>query len=120
MALKLHAGILDRIVTILVPAKAVNAHFGTRDTSWTEGPIIRAQVRDVLPSRGGDLADGVEIQANPARVRFRYRTDVTQSSRLRIDGEDYRVIAGPAEIGERRRTWMEVMVERYSTEGETP
>jgi head-tail adaptor len=120
MALELHAGILDRVVQILGPTKVVNPIYGTRDTTWAPIADVRAEIQDVLPSRGSTLADGIEITSRPARVRMRWRADVTQSTRLKIDGLEYKVVAGPAEIGERRKSWMELLVERLSTEGNSP
>ena len=82
-------------------------------------------MQDALPSRGEQLADGIDVAARPARVRIRYRTDISSSMRVlvgrRVPGEDgadewltdrtAQIITVPAEIG--NREGLEFMVEDY-------
>lgn len=82
------------------------------------GTPIWASVVDALPSRGERLADGINVATRPAKVRFRFRTDVTSSMRFVMTRPFTRVmqiIAGPAEVGVREE--VEFMVEEYSSAG---
>ena len=97
--------------------------------TWQPVAEVAAEVQDMLPSRGERLADGIDLASRPARVRIRYRTDLTASMRVlvgrRIKGEDgetvwktdrtAQIITVPAELGRRRR--LEFMIEDYSTAG---
>src|SRR3546814_9150042 len=70
----------------------------------------------MLPSRGEKLADGINVASRPARVRMRFRTDVTPDMRFVIDGRVMQIIAGPAELG--HREGLEFMVEEYCPAGQ--
>lgn len=77
--------------------------------SVVDKPLMRAEEQ---------LADGINIASRPARVRMRFRTDVTAAMRFVMLGPVPRVmeiVAGPAEIGFRDE--VEFMVEDYSTAG---
>lgn len=82
------------------------------------GKPIAASVVDVLPSRAERLADGINVATRPARVRMRFRTDITASMRFIMTEPFHRVlqiVAGPAEVGVRDE--VEFMVEDYSSAG---
>jgi head-tail adaptor len=87
--------------------------------NWADvGKQIWASVVDALPSRGESLADGINVATRPAKVRMRFRTDVTASMRFVMTKPVPRVmqiIAGPAEVGVRDE--VEFMVEEYSPAG---
>lgn len=86
--------------------------------SWQPiGDPVWAQVRDALPSRSESTDDGLTIATRRARVRLRYRDDITPDMRV-VDldgGRLMRIVSGPAELG--RREWLELMAEDYSTTG---
>ena len=110
----INADTLDRRVTIERPVSAsglLSAGSGT----WEPVATVWASIQDALPSRGERLADGINIATRPARVRMRFRTDVTSAMRFVEDGRVMQIIAGPAEIG--RREGIEFMVEDYSSAG---
>ena len=97
---------------------------GAGSGNWQKVAEAWAELRDVLPSRGEKLADGINIATRPARLRMNYRSDVTADMRIlllrRVSGEwvvtrTLQIVAGPAEIG--RRSGIELMVEDYSTAG---
>src|SRR3546814_19809644 len=69
----------------------------------------------MLPRRGEKLADGINVASRPARVRMRFRTDVTPDMRFVIDGRVMQIIAGPAELS--HREGLDFMVEEYSPAG---
>lgn len=85
---------------------------------------VAAEIEDMLPSRGERLADGINVTAGPARVRMRYRTDVTSSMRLveilsdeagnDVDGRVLQIISKPARLG---REAIELMTEDYNPAG---
>lgn len=112
------AGSLDRSVTILVRSTVQEQVYGTKEGTWRDLATVWAQVQDVLPSRALDQTADLALDKRPARVRMRWRDDVTTANRLRIDGVEMRIVAGPAMIG--RREGLEIVVEALSTEGEQP
>jgi head-tail adaptor len=92
------------------------AFAGAGSGTWEAvGKPVWASVVDALPSRGERLADGINVASRPARVRMRYRTDVTAAMRFVMGPRIMQIIAGPAEFGVRDE--LEFMVEDYSTAG---
>ena len=92
---------------------------GAGSGTWANvGKPIWASVVDALPSRSENLAEGIDIATRPARVRMRFRTDITSKMRFVMTKPLPRVmqiIAGPAEVGVRDE--VEFMVEEYSAAG---
>ncbi|MCK0531769.1 phage head closure protein [Sphingobium agri] len=112
----LDPGTLDRLIVIERRAVAQDPDYGTSQGAWETLAEVWAQVRDVLPSRAESLDDNISILRRPARVRMRYRDDLTGDMRVKLNGKTMRIIAGPAELG--RREGIELMVEEISTDGE--
>lgn len=111
------AGDLDRKVTILAEQETTDDIYGSTVTDgWEPVATVSAQVQDILPSRAGRMAEGININRRPARIRMRYRTDVSLANRIEFEGRQLRIIAGPAEIG--RREGIELICEEMSTEGD--
>lgn len=79
--------------------------------NWEPVAEVWAEVQDMLPSRGEKLANGINLATRPARVRIRYRTDVTPDMRFVMGGRVMQIVAGPAELG--NRDGLEFMVEDY-------
>jgi head-tail adaptor len=91
-------------------------------------PVVTewAQVLDWLPSRGEQLAAGLTIATRPARVRMRFRADISADMRIVVGSLDQpadpapadrrylQIVAGPAKLGTRD---MEMMAAEYSTSG---
>ncbi len=75
---------------------------------------VPAEVEDMLPSRGERLADGLNVATRPARVRLRFREDITPSMRFVMGARVMQIVAGPAKLG---RDGVEFIVEDYSTAG---
>jgi len=92
---------------------------GAGSGEWVDvGKPIWASVVDKLPSKGEQLAEGINITTRPARVRMRYRTDVTTAMRFVMTkpfARTVQIVAGPAELGVRDE--IEFMVEEYSPAG---
>lgn len=111
------AGDLDRKVKILSEVEVIDETYGSAVTSdWVEVATVWAQVQDILPSRAGRVAQEISIERRPSRIRMRYRTDVTMANRIEFEGQQMRIVAGPAEIG--RREGIELIAEHISTEGD--
>lgn len=124
----INAGDLDRRIRIEqpVPDEALD---GAGSGSWQVVCEVAAQVRDMLPSRGEKMAEGLNVATRPARVRMRYRAGIAGNMRVLVgrnvkgvDGEPVwqtdrvaQIVTVPAEIG--RREGLEFMVEDYSTAG---
>jgi head-tail adaptor len=79
------------------------------------GGAVWAQVRDLLPSRSENTDDGLPIATRRARVRLRYRDDITPDMRIVHGTRIMNIISGPVELG--RREGLELMAEDYSTAG---
>lgn len=117
-------GRLNRRVQIERPIADTSLDGAGSGTWAAVGTPVWAEVEDKLPSRGERLADGINVAARPARVRMRYRADVTSDMRLvllRKQGDDYvadrvmQIVAGPAELG--FREGLEFMAEEYRPAG---
>ena len=88
--------------------------------AWDDivNPTEWAEVQDILPSRAEDVADNINIQRRPCRVRTLYRDDITSEMRVLVEGRTLQIIAGPAELG--RRDGLEMICEELTTQGEKP
>lgn len=106
---------LDRQITFQrkVPAEGF-AGAGT-DRWEPVAENVWAQVRDVLPSRAEKMTEGLSIANRPARIRMRYRDDITADMRIHYGARILQIVAGPVELG--RRDGLEMMAEDYSTAG---
>jgi len=107
-------GIFNRRITIERPV-ADTSFDGAGSGTWAPVASVWASVVDALPSRAERLADGLNIASRPARVRMRFRTDITPAMRFVMGDRIMQIIAGPAEMGFREE--IEFMVEDYSTAG---
>ena len=114
----LRAGDLDRRITILQRVNVRNEKTGTDKAVWTPLATVWAQVQAILPSRADRVADVVDIAKRPARVRIRWRSDVTIEMRIRFEDREYTIVSGPVEIG--RRQGLEMLVEHNTSEGQRP
>lgn len=110
----LAAGALDRRVRIERPV-ADESLDGAGSGDWELVATVWAQVQDALPSRGERLADGINVASRPARVRMRYRGDITADMRFVTGTRVLQIVAGPAELG--RREGLEFMAEDYQPAG---
>lgn len=122
------AGELDKRIRIEQPLSDPS-FTGAGSGSWKLVAEVAASVLDMLPSRGERIADGINVAARPARVRIRYRADVTASMRVLVgrnlkggDGviswhtdRTAQIITVPAELG--RREALEFVIEDYSMAG---
>jgi head-tail adaptor len=109
---------LDRRIIILGRAVTKAPVYGTDVVTWAPVGVDMAQVQDILPSRADRVSEDITLSRRPARVRLRWRDDVTQANRLEIDGRQMRIVSGPAELG--RQEGIELLVEELSTEGHQP
>lgn len=105
---------LDRRVRIErpVPDTALD---GAGSGNWQLVAEAWANVQDMLPSRGERMAEGVNVASRPARIRMRYREDITPAMRIVMGSRVMQIISLPAELG--RRDGIEFMVEDYSPAG---
>lgn len=108
-------GSLDRRIRIEKPI-ADEGFDGAGSGGWgLVADKVPANVQDALPSRGERLAEGVNVASRPARVRMRYRGDITPDMRFVMGDRIMQIVAGPAELG--RRVAIEFMVEDYTSAG---
>lgn len=116
--MRLAAGQLDTLITIESRQRTQDPVFKTWSYAWGEFAQEWAEVRDVLPSRAERVAEGINIQRRPTRIRMRWRDDITGEMRVTIGDRRLQIIAGPAELG--RRDGLEMVCEEMTTEGEAP
>lgn len=119
----MHAGQLDRRITVQVEATIDDPIYGPQPGGWVDVYTrIPAQVQDDLPGNSESVQGGLKIADRPARVRTRYLKRITSAMRVIVhskdspDGEQdvvYQISGGPAEIG--RREWTEFTIRNYST-----
>lgn len=112
--MQLDPGALNRRVRIERP-EADTSFDGAGSGAWPLVAEVWAEVQDALPSRGESQSGGINLATRPARVRMRYRSDVTPAMRLVMGTRVMQIVSGPAEIG--FREGIELMVEDYSTAG---
>ena len=110
----LQAGKLDRKIRIERPVTD-SAFDGAGSGGWELVAEVWANIQDALPSRGERLTGGMNMAARPARVRMRYREDVTPDMRFALGDRIMQIVSGPAELG--RRNGLEFMVEEYHPAG---
>ena len=113
---------IERNVPLVGGMKAGQHEWVLVVTEW-------AQVLDWLPSRGERLAEGLTIATRPARIRMRWRGDISPDMRIVIGSLDLaddprpadrrylQIVAGPAKLGTRD---MEMMAAEYSSGGDEP
>jgi head-tail adaptor len=112
--MRIPAGRLNRTIRIERPVRD-DSFDGAGSGQWLPVVTVRAEVVDALPSRGERLADGINVATRPARVRMRYRDDITPDMRIVMGDRVMQIVAGPAEMGTRHG--IELMVEDYSVAG---
>ena len=105
---------LDRLITIERPTTDTGFR-GAGKGSWQKVADVYAEVEDSLPSRAERLDAGINVAQRPARVRMRYREDITPAMRFVIGARVMQIVAGPAEIG--RRELIEFMTVEYTSAG---
>ncbi|WP_419827663.1 head-tail adaptor protein [Sphingomonas sp.] len=118
MSFTIAAGDLDRIVTFQRKAVPTDDAMDAGEEIWSTidgGEDVWAQVQEMLPSRGERLSDGMVLAARPARVRIRYRDDITPDMRVIYGSRVMQIITPPIELG--RREGLEFMAQDYSTAG---
>jgi SPP1 family predicted phage head-tail adaptor len=114
----MRGGALDRRITIQRPAVVVDPVYGPQDSGWEDLLPVRipANKKDDLPGNTESVQNGLRLSNSPARIRIRYRNDITSDMRVIVHDENdriYQISSTPAEIG--RREWLEFTVARYSS-----
>lgn len=111
----LAAGELDKQIRIERPVAAASFKgAGSGDWQLVQDKVW-ASIKDILPSRAEKLAEGINVSTRPARVRMRFREDITPDMRFVFGARIMQITAGPAEIG--TRDGVEFMVEEYRPAG---
>jgi SPP1 family predicted phage head-tail adaptor len=109
-----HGKFKDR-VQILARVATQEEEFGTDAIEWPVLDTVWAEVQDVLPSKSEKLAEGINIARQPARIRMRYRTDISSEQRLMVRGKVMQIVSGPAVLGDKK--YIELIAESASTLG---
>jgi SPP1 family predicted phage head-tail adaptor len=99
-----------------VPGGPTNPNFmKAGKEAWTDVATVRAEVQEMLPSRGERLVEGMSIAQRPARIRIWYRDDITADMRIIYGTRTMEIMADPIELG--RRNGLELMAQDFSTAG---
>lgn len=117
MTIRIRAGELDKRIRIERPI-ADNSFDGAGSGSWdlvAGAEAVAASVVDSLPRRAEKESDGITTSTRSARVRMRYRPDITPDMRFVHGTRVMMIVSGPAELG--RRGGLEFMVEDYRPAG---
>lgn len=112
-------GRFNRWVSIDYKSVTQDATYNTDVPDWQLLEKVQAEVQDVMPSRSESVRQGLAVARNQVRLRMRWRNDITSDMRITVHGDTdvlYQIIAGPAEI-EGRKRFIEMVLERYTTEG---
>jgi head-tail adaptor len=113
-------GPLDQLVRIEYQGTVNDPDYGNQPGAWVPLATVWANVQDVLPS-AGDRGESVRVSDAPARVRMRYRSDVTASMRLVLlhrGDRVLRIVGRPAELG--RRQGLELLGAEFKPMGDAP
>lgn len=115
----MRGGQLDRRITIQRPVDVEDPVYGPQEGGWENLLPLRipANKKDDLPGNTESVTSGgLRMSNSPARIRIRYRNDITSDMRVIVHDENdrlYQISSSPAEIG--RREWTEFTVVRYSS-----
>jgi head-tail adaptor len=125
----MRAGGLDRQITIEKKSVTQDSQYNTDVVTWVPlvvaagSPAVAerfwAQVQDVMPSRSESVRQGLAMARNQTRIRMRWRNDIDSTMRVTVHGDTdtvYQIVGGPAEI-EGRKERIELVCERYSSDG---
>lgn len=118
-----------RLVSVEVPPTARDATYNTPSGDWTAlayapgSPAVASKWRvewmPVKPSRSESVRQGLEVAREQVRMTMRYRADVGAAMRVRLYGDTetlWQIVGGPTPV-EGRRRMLEMVLERFSTEG---
>ena len=115
MALQLHAGMLDRQVSIEAATVVREGLYGSPESTWSTLDTVWAQVLESSTEPGSNPGQAVAVAAytRPTKVGMRWRDDVTTRHRLR-HGAKLLQITGVAELG--RQQWLELACQEWAHE----
>lgn len=113
------AGALDRRITFQSRTGTQDSATGAYTYVWADivkDPTVWAQVQDVI--RPESVDSSISMANRPARIRIRYRDDITADMRIIYGTRTLKITAAPAELG--RREGLQIIAEDFSTEGSEP
>lgn len=89
----MNPGDLREVVTILIKSNASNDDFGRPsagdDAQWTEGPTVRARVREEASTT--DERGGRNVPNEGVNLLMRDHPKLTRSARLKYNGDTLRI-----------------------------
>lgn len=114
-----YAAAYDTPIFIDRPIKTQDPDFGTDIVTWQSisgTHTIWAFAADQRPSRSEAVEQGLAVATALTTIRIPYRNDVDSSMRVRMRGNVYNIVGGPAQIGRGRE--LEMVVEHHSSQGD--
>lgn len=110
---------LDRQVTFLHKVATRDPKFNSvKEGGWEVfAADLFANVQDTLPAKTEQLDQTINITLRPAKIRIRYRDDITSAMRVIYRGRTMEIVSGPAEVFDRGR-WLEMVAQELSASGD--
>lgn len=110
---------LDRQVTFQAKTVTTSSKFNAPKAGGWENYAedLFANVQDVLPPKTEQLDQTINLTMRPARIRIRYRDDITSAMRVLYRGRTLEIVSGPVEVFDRGR-WLEMIAQEYSSVGD--
>jgi head-tail adaptor len=120
--MQVHSGRRDTLITFQAETVSQNADYGTATKTWADvTPTEWAEVQDILPSSGEDVAGDIDMSQRNCRVRTLYRSDITPKHRVKIGSRTLEIIRGPVVLGTPGRPeGLEMICVERSSQGQTP
>lgn len=117
--MKIGASRRDTLITFRKRTATQSQATGARTYTWADLPQKEwAEVHDILPSKGEQVAEGIDLSLRPCRIRCLYRADIKPDMRVAFDGRELEIVSGPVELG--RRDGLELIAQEISTKGAAP
>lgn len=118
--MKFEIGAMRDWIRIEYKVTSQDPDYGTPVVTWTTLASVWADVQDVMPSKGAEAnAGGMRVAGAGARIRIRFRTDVTGDMRVVLTDRGNRILKIVSEVAELgRKQALEFMGESFTANGD--
>lgn len=120
--MQVHSGKRDTLITFQAASTSTHATSGRPVKTWADvSPTEWAEVQDILPSSGENIAGDIDLTNRNCRIRTLYRSDITPQHRVKIGSRVLEIKRGPVVLGTPGRPeGLEMICVEHSTQGNTP
>lgn len=116
----MNVGKLRDWIRIEYKSMSQDPDYGTPIVTWLVLASVWAEIQDVLPGKSAETnTGGMRQSVAAARVRIRFRTDVTSDMRVILTDRGDRalkIVSDVAELG--RKQFLEFMAEEFTASGD--